>query len=69
MKIYNHNFFHHSFECSVSDVWDLVGDVGEGHLSSIWLAKLIGEAFLRCLEFGACISNVVSVDGTKHPHF
>lgn len=56
-------------ECSVLDVWDSMGDTREGRLSSVWLAKLIGEAFLRCLEFSACMSNVVSGDGTKQLQF
>lgn len=56
---------------SVSDVWDSVGDAREGHLSSIWLAKLVGETFLECLEFGTGtrVSDVVSAEGMKQLHF
>ena len=46
-----------------------MSDAGEGHLSSVWLSKLVGETFLECLEFGARVSDVVSVEGMKWPHF
>lgn len=56
-------------ECSVSDVKDSMSDAREGHHSPVWLAKLVGETFLECLEFGARVSDVVSVEEMKQPHF
>lgn len=45
-----------------------MGDTGEGRLSPVWLAKLVRETSLGCLAFGAIVSDVVSVEGTKQPH-
>lgn len=46
-----------------------MSDAREGHHSPVWLAKLVGETFLECLEFGARVSDVVSVEEMKQPHF
>lgn len=45
-----------------------MGDTGEGRLSPVWLAKLVRETSLGCLAFGAIVSDVVSVEGTKQLH-
>lgn len=44
-----------------------MGDVGNRHISLVWLVELVGETFLECLEFGTSTPDVVSVGGNKTP--
>ena len=46
-----------------------MGDAENSYLSSFHLEELVGELFFKCLEYGASMSNVVSMEGTQWPNF
>lgn len=48
-------------ELSVYDLWDLMGDSRDCSISFIWLAKLVWKTFVKCIEFGVILLDVVSV--------
>lgn len=48
-------------------IWDSMDDTRDGSTPSIWMAKLVWETFLRCMEVGSSMLDVVSVEGMEQP--
>lgn len=67
-KMVDHLLLHHDFsheDWSEVYVWDLVGDAGDGSISFVWLVELIWKTWLRCLESGGSMFDLVSMEGMK----
>lgn len=61
-KTVDHLLLHHDFSHELWSevyVWDLVGDVGDGSISFVWLVELVWKTCLGFLEFGASMFDLV----------
>ena len=49
-------------------IWDSMDDIGDSSIPSIWMAKLVWETFLTCMEFGSSVLDMIGLEGMKQPH-
>ena len=46
-----------------------MGDAKDDCFSAFFMEELVGETSFKYLEYGTCLSNVVSLARTQHPYF
>ena len=49
-------------------IWDSMDDIGDSSIPSIWMAKLVWETLLTCMEFGSSVLDMIGLEGMKQPH-